>query len=27
VAQGPVGPSSREMLQDLFPFDTALRAG
>lgn len=27
VAQGPAGPSSREMLQDLFPFDTALRAG
>lgn len=27
VAQGPVAPSSREMLQDLFPFDATLRAG
>lgn len=27
VAQGPAGPSSREMLQDLFPFDATLRAG
>lgn len=27
VAQGPAGPSSREMLQDLFPFDSTLRAG
>jgi len=27
VAQGPAAPSSREMLQDLFPFDTTLRAG
>jgi len=27
VAQGAAGPSSREMLQDLFPFDATLRAG
>lgn len=28
MAQGPgAGPSSREMLQDLFPFDATLRAG
>jgi hypothetical protein len=27
VAQGPAAPSSREMLQDLFPFDATLRAG
>jgi len=27
MAQGPQAPSSREMLQDLFPFDAPLRAG
>jgi len=27
MAQGPQAPSSREMLQDLFPFDATLRAG